>query len=383
MTVRPGVNDPVEEQLQHRLEQAVADAHRLLRRPADRAPTDAEHMSELIEAIETQLTQISDDSVWRESAADHNRELERLHQRYQARFDALNSAEEGVAALRAITSPSAIVSRAPKELCEHSKLNRAVLSLINEGFLVAEAAYFRGDPVGAVKALEALRAQPPRLKHPLIETELLRRRRATIVTDAHIHPRVHRPTAEIIGWHSYLAAPLLIRGEVIGAIHADSGIESHPLDVLDGDVLWTFARGLADVYETSSLRRSLRRQRERTRQFVEWLTARSIELSETSMQLVSEPATAPSPPGKLDAVPAGSDIDDRLVFQELLTRRELDVLRLLRRGETNGGIAAHLVISEATVKFHVVNLLRKLHVSNRAEAVARYHQLVRLRREDT
>jgi DNA-binding NarL/FixJ family response regulator len=75
----------------------------------------------------------------------------------------------------------------------------------------------------------------------------------------------------------------------------------------------------------------------------------------------------------------GSTVDDRVAFEQLLTRRELDVLRLLARGETNAAIAAALVISEATVKFHVVNLLRKLRVSNRAEAVARYHRVVRVR----
>jgi len=74
---------------------------------------------------------------------------------------------------------------------------------------------------------------------------------------------------------------------------------------------------------------------------------------------------------------AASRADDRIVFEDLLTRRELDVLRQLVRGQTNGAIAAQLVISQATVKFHVTNVLRKLHVRNRAEAVSRYHRLVR------
>jgi len=59
------------------------------------------------------------------------------------------------------------------------------------------------------------------------------------------------------------------------------------------------------------------------------------------------------------------------------------VLRLLARGATNGSIAAQLVISESTVKFHVVNILRKLHVSNRSAAVARYHRLVQSPRSDS
>jgi DNA-binding NarL/FixJ family response regulator len=41
-------------------------------------------------------------------------------------------------------------------------------------------------------------------------------------------------------------------------------------------------------------------------------------------------------------------------------------------GETNAAIARHLVVSEGTVKFHVKNILRKMHAANRAEATSRY-----------
>jgi DNA-binding CsgD family transcriptional regulator len=71
------------------------------------------------------------------------------------------------------------------------------------------------------------------------------------------------------------------------------------------------------------------------------------------------------------AAAAGSEAE----LRDLLTRRELDVLRLLVQGETNGAIARALVVSEGTVKFHVKNILRKLRVANRAEATSRYLHL--------
>jgi DNA-binding NarL/FixJ family response regulator len=52
-----------------------------------------------------------------------------------------------------------------------------------------------------------------------------------------------------------------------------------------------------------------------------------------------------------------------------LTPRELEVLELLAKGMTNKEIAAELVITVRTVKFHVSSILRKLEARNRTEAV--------------
>lgn len=55
---------------------------------------------------------------------------------------------------------------------------------------------------------------------------------------------------------------------------------------------------------------------------------------------------------------------------ETLTERELEVLALLAQGMPNKEIAAHLVISERTAKFHISSIMGKLGATNRTEAVA-------------
>ena len=56
--------------------------------------------------------------------------------------------------------------------------------------------------------------------------------------------------------------------------------------------------------------------------------------------------------------------------REDLTAREREVLQLVAEGATNREIAASLHLSEHTVNFHVKNILSKLHLRNRAQAVA-------------
>ncbi len=56
-----------------------------------------------------------------------------------------------------------------------------------------------------------------------------------------------------------------------------------------------------------------------------------------------------------------------------LTEREKEVLRLLAHGHTNAEIAGALFLGEATVKTHVSNLLQKLGVRDRLQAVVWAH----------
>lgn len=55
---------------------------------------------------------------------------------------------------------------------------------------------------------------------------------------------------------------------------------------------------------------------------------------------------------------------------ELLSNRELDVLRILASGVSNREIAKALFVGEETVKSHVARILRKLNAENRTQAVS-------------
>ena len=59
---------------------------------------------------------------------------------------------------------------------------------------------------------------------------------------------------------------------------------------------------------------------------------------------------------------------------ELLTPRELDVLRGISAGCTNKIIAASLRIGAESVKSHVAHILRKLEVDSRAEAAVHFRK---------
>jgi DNA-binding NarL/FixJ family response regulator len=68
-----------------------------------------------------------------------------------------------------------------------------------------------------------------------------------------------------------------------------------------------------------------------------------------------------------EAGPIPSDRADESAFSQL-TRREVEILRLVAQGHSNGEVARMLWVTEQTVKFHLSNTYRKLEVANRTEA---------------
>jgi DNA-binding NarL/FixJ family response regulator len=83
-----------------------------------------------------------------------------------------------------------------------------------------------------------------------------------------------------------------------------------------------------------------------------------------------------------DLEDAGERVDQRLgrrAARDLdrggLTRRELEILRLVAVGRTNREIAHQLFLNPRTVDMHVRNMLTKLGCRSRTEATGRAHEL--------
>jgi DNA-binding CsgD family transcriptional regulator len=295
------------------------------------------------------------------SAAEVEERLERLRV-----LEAVHDAADRLAEAGPV---SEIVDRAPAEACRALALDRCVLSRIDDGVLVAEAIHCGEGAGDAAPALGALQEAPVRLGYPLLEAEMLRRRRAVIVDEPEGPEAAGRHAfSDVMNWGEHVATPIVLEGRVIGFLHGDRVVARTPLRETERDGLWRFALAFADIFERAVLRRRLRVQRQELRQVASWADARTSELSDGAIDLAVErdaPADEPARGGH------GGDA----ALRDLLTRRELDVLEHMVRGETNADIARALVVSEGTVKFHVKNILRKLHASNRAEATSRYLRL--------
>lgn len=286
------------------------------------------------------------------------------------RRDRLAAAEAGLAPLRWVHDPRELLARVCEALVTSCGFDRAMLSRVEGPTWRPWKSFAATEREHEPRFREWISANPEiPLDHLLLENEMVRRQAPAIVSSPE-DPRVYAPLAEASGLTSYVAAPLVPTGRVIGFLHADHA--GGPVSDVDRDVLWAFAESFGHLFERAVLLNRLAEQREQVSRAMDTVASVLSELATAEIELAARapgPVARPRPAVDETARVQGSRIE------ALLTARELEVLTLMATGATNARIAEELVISDATVKSHVKRILRKLRAGNRAEAIARYLRL--------
>jgi len=282
-------------------------------------------------------------------------ERELVELEYVRRSDALERVRDAVRRLGEIGSPEGILERAAEELGRNSHCDRVLISEVAAGTLEPLAIWSAPADAPAEAALTELRASPIRVEYPLVEDEVVGRQRAQLVDVSASRSRAAGRLVDVLSWNDYVVAPLTVQGKTVGLLHADATASGRALDPLDLEVVSLFSEGFGGVFERAVLRETLQLHHRELQSAVKWMSGRLGQLAADGSDFGPH------------AQPAS---DPRLA--DALTARELEVLRLLARGQTNLAIANALVVREGTVKYHVKNILRKLGATSRADAVSRY-----------
>jgi DNA-binding CsgD family transcriptional regulator/GAF domain-containing protein len=290
------------------------------------------------------------------------------------RFRALERIHASLSRLREVSTITELLAEAPEELCHSCDFDRAVISrLIGSTWMPEVVCIAAGqDPEVTRATKEFLEGAELPLSPMMLETELARRRAPALVTDPMNDPRTLKALMVASKTPSYVAAPIVSSGRVIGFLHADCFGCGRILTALDRDNLWTFTKGFGLIFERIVLLERLSEQRERVRTAFRSAEKFIEDLSEAEIMLARQQRES----GTAVSTAAGLVMPAQSRIQALLTAREREVLSLMVEGARNNEIADQLVISEGTVKSHVKNICRKLRASNRAEAVSKYLQLV-------
>ncbi|TWH00916.1 LuxR family GAF modulated transcriptional regulator [Nocardioides sp. J9] len=294
------------------------------------------------------------------------------------RLRRLDQLDRGLSRLRSVTDQDELLDIACEVAVEACGFERVMLSRVDDATwrpwrshatTIGEAERAFAEWIRAFPAIE--------LSELLLESELVRRKEPAMVLHAERDPRVYAPLARAAVLTSYVAAPVLSGDRAIGLLHADNrGME---MVELDRDVLWLFAIGFAQVFERAVLLERLREQRDQVRDAMRTVERVLDDVATNTIDLVtrSEGASVGVP---APLRPVATDRAHEL--EGLLTARELEVLGLMATGATNERIAHQLVIATGTVKSHVKQVLRKLRVENRAEAISFYLRSTIGARED-
>lgn len=333
------------------INEIAEDAHAVLDRdPAEhRAPTGGWNLGELWDMVTTHALHEGPGGPSPARLAELIGLLDRIRaaesMRAQIRLTnqtrRLSKVHAALADVSGETSVDSLLTRIPEATCSLG-FDRALVSTVDGAWRLHTMHVVR-DPQWAADIVAVGRENPPILDHGLVENDTVIDARAVLVHEVQDNPRVNRPLAAITKSSSYGIAPLLVDGEVVGLVHGDCYHQQRVLDDVDQLLLSAFAQGVSQQLARVSV--------------LEGMSAIRAQLDGLGRWSVPRHAVTASI--------ARSRDDDAV-----LTRREVQIVRLLAEGDSNARIARKLTIAEGTVKTHITRVLRKLGAANRAEAVS-------------
>jgi DNA-binding NarL/FixJ family response regulator len=275
--------------------------------------------------------------------------------------------DRGLARLRRVVDQDELLEAGCRVAATSGDFERVMLSRVDDGVW----APLRGFAVSAGPAerafLEWVRSEPRiRLSRTLVEGEVVRHHEPALVLDAHEEIRVSRSFARPAALTSYVVAPIVVDGRAIGLLHAGGSLAT--VTEADRQTLAAFAVGFSVLFERAVLVARLRAQRAEVARAMAVMESVLDQLAADEVRLVASSEVV----GAGHGMPRPPPRERPVAIDGLLTTREREVLALMATGATNERIAQRLVIATGTVKSHVKQILRKLRVENRAEAISQY-----------
>ena len=187
-------------------------------------------------------------------------QLEVARARASQQVDRYAAVRNALSRLHGVDSVEQMLERAPAELCRCG-FDRVIVSRVEESMWMVENVHVKGDPEWAGEIARVGRAHPMPIDHTLIESEIMRRRAPVLVRDAQNDPHTNAAIGHASLSRSYVAAPIMPDGRIIGFVHADCYVSRRHVDEEDLAVLWMFAEGFGYAFQRTALSERLRSAR--------------------------------------------------------------------------------------------------------------------------